>query len=178
MAKVTKSGSGYIGYDYKEVTVPAALTSRYLDGYKNFGWFCETSVEHIPQKGKAALKLKRDRRIVNKMELTRLQQHFEACMDQIERLEETKKSRACAAAVSIGVLGTAFMACATFAATHEPPLVWPCILFAVPAFAGWTAPYFVYKYIFGKRSMEIAPLLEHKYDELYGICEKGSRLLS
>lgn len=178
MAKVTKSGSGYIGYDYKEVTVPAALGSRFLDGYENFGWICEASVEHVTQKEKVTLKFKRDRRIVNKMELTRLQQHFDACMEEIGELEKTKKSRACAYAVSIGVLGTVFMACATFAATHEPPLVWPCILSAVPGFAGWTAPYFVYRYIFGKRSLEIAPLLEHKYDELYEICKKGSQLLS
>ena len=40
------------------------------------------------------LRLKRDRKIVNKTELTRLQRNFEACVREIQSLENSKTSKA------------------------------------------------------------------------------------
>lgn len=48
---------------------------------------------------------------------------------------------------------------------------------AVPGFLGWIFPYFLYKKAAGKQAEKIAPLIQAKYDEIYEICEKGSRLL-
>lgn len=91
------------------------------------------------------LKLKRNRKIVNKVELTRLQRHFEADVQDIISLENSKTSLATIHALVIGILGTAFMVGSVFAVTAEPPIIWLCILLAIPAFAGWILPYFVYK---------------------------------
>ena len=51
---------------------------------------------------KLVIRLKRDRRIVNKAELTRLQRNFEACVREIEELEKRKTSAAAAAAIATG----------------------------------------------------------------------------
>ncbi len=174
----------FVGYEYKEVNADKSRVSFLLDGYENFGWeldgnMIETSIENRnPQKqNKVTLRLKRNRKIINKMELTRLQKNFESCVREIEMLEKSKNSAATIYALIIAVAGTAFMAGATFAVTAQPPQIILCILLAIPGFIGWILPYFVYMKVLGKQTEKVIPLIEEKYDEIYEICEKGSRLL-
>lgn len=184
----TKSGKDYIGYEYKEVFAERDRVSMYIDAYENFGWIPDDNMHAIGHKslvnipragnfGKVAVKLKRDRKIINKAELTRLQRHFEACMAAIDTLEKSKTSFASAVAIGIGVIGTAFMAGSTFAVTAEPPMIALCILLAIPAFTGCILPYFIYKILVKRKTSEINALIEQQYDEIYEICEKGSKLL-
>ncbi len=81
-------------------------------------------------------------------------------------------------ALCVGVVGTAFMAGATFAAVHVPPLRIATIILAVPGFLGWILPLFVYKKIVSRRSRVVAELIERKYDEIYEICTQGNKLLN
>lgn len=170
----------YIGYEYKELVVDKSEISFYLDGYENFGWGLDErhqSPVESSNKGKSVLRLKRDRKIMNKAELTRLQRHFEDCMNQINAMEASKNGTATMIALIIGILGTAFMACATFAIIHEPPRILLCIVLAIPGFVGWALPAFVYKKMVLKKSQELNPLIEEKREEIYEICEKGHNLL-
>jgi uncharacterized protein YacL len=165
----------YIGYEYKEVLVDSSRISQYLDGYENFGWVPDEN-HQIKEKGSTILRLKRNRKIINKAELTRLQQNFEDCLKQIDGLEKSKHQAAVIAALTIGLIGTAFMAGATFAAVHQPPIVWLCILLAIPGFLGWIMPYFAYNFMLKKRNETVAPLIEAKYEEIHTVCEKGNHL--
>lgn len=179
MNEIIKSGNNFVGYDYKEVNEKNEKASLFLDGYMNFGWIIDKNVEQpIKDSGKVTIKLKRDRKINNKAELTRLQRHFEACVDDIASLERTKTSVATMASIIIGIIGTAFMALSVFAVTNDPPKILACILFAIPGFIGWALPLYVYKYLVKKRTAQIIPLIEQRYDEIYEICEKGNNLLS
>ena len=183
--EVIKGGKDYIGYDYKTVTVDKEKVSMYLDAYENFGWVVDETAGLNPASGMPAsrfigaadIKLKRDRKILNKTELTRLQQHFEACMDEITSLENSKTRMATVYSIAAGVIGTVFMAGSVFAVTAEPPVIWLCVLLGVPGLIGWTLPYYLFKVFTGKRTGEIAPLVEQKYDEIHEICEKGNALL-
>lgn len=178
-----KEGKKYIGYEYKEIVADSNMTSLLLDGYENFGWeinenLSENGVgEVLGSARKTVIRLKRDRKILNKMELTRLQRNFEACVAEIQTLEQRKTSAATASAIILGVVGTAFMAGSTFAVTAQPPHIILCILLAVPGFLGWIFPYFLYKRVAAKQTERITPLIEAKYDEIYEICEKGNKLL-
>ncbi len=167
----------YIGYEYKEVTICSDNASFYLDGYENFGWSEDENFAVVCGPRLTTLRLKRDRKIMNKIELTRLQQHFEACTKEIQMLEKKKTSVANAAAFTVALIGTAFMAGATFTVVHEPPVIWLCILLAVPGFIGWIFPYFIHNGIARKKEQAIQPLIEKKYEEIYEICEKGHSLL-
>lgn len=177
MSEVEKNTKDYVGYEYKELLIDASKVSQYLDGYENFGWITDESSMRIKETGKVMLCLKRDRKILNKVELTRLQRHFEDCMKQIDTLYKSRTSMATAISIAIGFIGTAFMAGSTFAVVNEQPIIWLCILLAIPGFAGWIAPYFVFRAIVRKRDNIINSLIEDKYDEIYEICEKGNRLL-
>lgn len=178
MSEITKSGGNFVGYEYKEVNTNSEKASLYMDGYINFGWIADENMQPVKNSGKVTVKLKRDRKIINKVELTRLQQHFEACVNEIDSLEKSKTSVATVVSITIGIIGTAFMALSTFSITNEQPMIIACIVFAIPGFIGWVLPCFVYKVLVKKRTAKLAPLIEQKYDEIYGICEKGNNLLA
>lgn len=178
MSEIIKSGDNFIGYEYKEVNGNSKQASLYLDGYMSLGWIVDKNIETVNVAGKISIKLKRDRKIGNKAELTRLQRHFEACVNDIESLEKSKETVATMVSIAIGILGTAFMALSVFAVTNEPPMILACILFAIPGFIGWLLPLFAYKYLVKKRTKQIRPLIDQKYDEIYEICEKANGLVS
>lgn len=171
------SKSPFVGYEYKEIVVPSEQASMYVDCYEAFGWNMEEG--HCPaQSGSlATIRMKRDRKIINKMELTRLQRQFEACTREIQALERSKTTAATIWALVVGFLGTAFMAGSVFAVTSEPPVYWLCILLAVPAFAGWISPYFLYRYQVDVQTRKVQPLIDGKQDEIYEVCEKAHALL-
>lgn len=177
----------FIAYDYKEVVADRSKLSFLLDGYENFGWeqdknMTDDSVTAYrgvvsPYSKKSVLRIKRDRKIINKMELTRLQRNFESCVKEIDVLEASKTSKATSWALVVGVLGTAFMAGSVFAITAPVPQVLLCIVLAIPAFIGWIFPYFIYQKIKMTQTKKMDELIEQKYDEIYEICEKGSKLI-
>ena len=167
----------FTGYEYKEVTVNEEQVSFFLDCYEHFGWIPD---ENVPVRNigkQCTVKLKRDRKIINKMELTRLQRHFEACAGELTSLEKSRTTAALIWALAIGIIGTAFMAGSVFAVTAEPPAIVLCIILAVPGFLGWLLPYFVYRRLVASRSKKVDPFIEEKYDEIYEICKKGHSLL-
>ncbi len=167
----------FIGYEYKTVSAPPDKASFYLDCYENFGWIADTTAPRGSVVGQTTIKLKRDRKIVNKMELTRLQRNFEACLNEIAALERAKTSRPNAWALAVGIVGTAFMAGSTFAVTSNPPIIWLCVLLAIPGLIGWILPYFVHRTLRQKQVKKIQPLIDEKYEEIYTLCEKGHSLL-
>lgn len=183
-AAVSEKGQrNYVGYEYKEVVTDSSMVSLLLDGYENFGWQINDGLSENNMRGKpgigqkTVIRLKRDRKILNKAELTRLQRNFEACVAEIQILEKRKTSMATVYALILGILGTAFMAGSVFAVTAQPPHYILCIVLAIPAFLGWIFPYFLYKKVAGEQTEKITLLIEAKYDEIYEICERGSKLL-
>ena len=172
-----KKENPFIGYEYKQITVPSEQASMYLDCYETFGWEPDENIITTKEQSTTTIRMKRNRKIMNKMELTRLQRHFEACAQEIDALERAKTSAATVWALGIGVVGTAFMAGSVFAVTHEPPLYLVCIVLAIPAFLGWIAPYFVYRRVVERQTKKLQPMIEAKQEEIYEVCEKGHSLL-
>ena len=177
MNELTKDSNNFIGFEYKEILTGREKASLFLDGYLNFGWKPDGNIQPAIFGNKVSIRLKRDRKILNKAELTRLQRHFDACVNEIESLENKKSLPATIWSLVVGMIGTAFMAGSVFAVTAEPPLILLCILLSVPAVIGWILPLFLFKKLLQKQIQKMTPLIEQKYDEIYAICEKGSRLL-
>lgn len=171
------ASTGFTPYEYKEITTASEKASLYLDGYESFGWQPDPNFPAVKGSGKITLKLKRDRRLVNRVELTRLQRHFESDLEEIAALEHSKTTAARLWSIGIAILGTAFMAGSVFAVTAKPPQVALCILLAVPAFAGWIAPYFVYQKVRHQKTLQVEPFINAKMEEVYALCEKGHSLL-
>ena len=171
------SRAPFVGYEYKEIVVPSEQASMYVDCYETFGWEVDENVSVSSRSNLVTIRMKRDRKIINKMELTRLQRQFEACTSEIQELERSKNTGAIMWALTAGILGTAFMAGSVFAVTNEPPIYWLCVLLAVPAFAGWLCPYFLYRHKVRLQTQKVQPLIEAKQEEIYQVCEKAHSLL-
>lgn len=167
----------FTAYEYKEITMRSDKAPFYLDCYESFGWQQDENFPMQETKNTVLIRLKRDRKLVNRTELTRLQRSFEAGMDEITALEHSKTTAATIWALCIALAGTAFMAGSVFAVTADPPRIVLCILLAVPAFAGWIAPYFVYRIVRDKKTRQVNPFIEEKNEEIYAMCEKGQSLL-
>lgn len=186
MCEQKRTAGGYVGYEYKQVVVAAGFASLYQDSYPCFGWEADPNappapVPALPQGGgrvrRQALQFRRERKLCNRVELTRLQRHFDGCVAEIEALERGKTSLPTLWALVVALVGTAFMALATFAAVGEPPNYPLSALLAVPGFLGWVLPVFLYRWLVRRRTKRLAPLIEAQYDTICEICEKGSRLL-
>ena len=146
MSEIIKGSQTFIGYEYKDVITNAEKLSFLMDAYENFGWIVDENVScNLPENRlnsheKVVLRLKRNRKIINKTELTRLQRNFESCMKEIDHLEKSKTSEATMYALIVSIIGTAFMAGSVFAVTASPSMIVLSIILAIPAFLGWTLP--------------------------------------
>ena len=177
MSEVSTNNSNFVGYEYRDITVDREMESMYIDGYQNFGWRLEKSSTLQIGLGNTILKFKRDRKIRNKMELTRLQRQFDFCVSEIVEMEKSKATNASFIAYTVGLIGSAFMAGSVFSIVATPPQVVYCIILALPAFICWLLPYFLYKSTYAKKAAELAPLIDNKYDEIYEVCERANNLL-
>ena len=175
--EITKGGKEYVGYEYKTIAVESDKVSLYLDAYENFGWVVDDSMPTRQSISAVTIGLKRDRKTLNKVELTRLQQHFEACMDEITALERSKTRKATVSSLVCGIIGTVFMAGSVFAITASPPIIWLCVALGIPGIVGWAIPYPLFKQQVKKRVADVTQLIEQKYDEIHEICEKGNALI-
>lgn len=164
-------------FDYLKVTVEEELLSQYMDGYEKFGWKMDENVKPEKSMGKVTLHMKRSRHIINKVELIRLQRHYESCMEEICTLEASKSSVPTMVSLTCGIAGCGFMAGSVFAVTASPPIIWLTVILAIPGFLLWAAAYFGYKAAKKHRIKKVIPLIEAKYDEACEVCEKAFRLL-
>ena len=167
----------FVSYDYKTVKVSEDALGFCLDAYESFGWQMDERLTNLQAGSSASLHLKRDRNVPNRMELTRLQRNFEGCMEEIADLEKEKSWMATGVSIAVGIIGTVFLAGSVFAVTASPPVIWLCVMLAIPGFIGWAVPYFLYREIRRRKSEQVDLLIEKKYDEITGLMEKGHSLL-
>ena len=175
MKETTRRENSFTGYEYKDVTVRRDMEALYADSFPSFGWQLEGMAPSFTPTT-STLKFKRDRKITNKAELTRLQREFESHTKEIERIQDSKVIAASVASYGIGILGTVFMVASVFAITAATPLIPLCIIFAVPGVVGWVMPYFLFNRIKAKKTEQVMPMIDSKYDAIYELCEKASRL--
>jgi hypothetical protein len=176
MNELTKTSESYVGYEYTDVVVNRDMENVFTDAYPSFGWIPDGSAASDFGITTVNLKFKRDRRIRNKAELTRLQRQFESNAREIEKLEQSKTTKASIAAYTIGLIGTAFMAGSVFAFLASMiPLF---IVLAIPGFIGWGLAYVSFIKIKANRIKKVTPMIEQQYDAVYDICEKACGLLA
>lgn len=165
----------FVGYEYMDVSVTRGIESLWTDSYANFGWSIEESSSDVRGTNFVNLKFKRDNKIRNKVELTRLQRQFEGCAKKIGNLESSKNIGASAFAYGFGILGTASIALSVF--SYLGGMLTLSIIFAITGFLGLILPYFGYFIIRNKKTENVSPLIDEQYEIIYNTCEKANRLL-
>ena len=175
----------YVGYEYKEICTNRDMEGLYADSYPSFGWELEgrtpyTTLGYIGN-DTINLKFKRDRKIKNKMELTRMQRQFENYAEDICNLEKSKNTPAIVSASILGVIGAVMFALSVFlisgmlsASGYTMPLV---VVTGVIGILLWAFIYPVFKKEKSKGIAKANPIIEQRYDSVNEVCEKAHALL-
>lgn len=173
-------------YEYKELLVEHSKVSLYIDSYKNFGWDLDTNIHTSNQvslgkelnkpyleETKVKIYVKRQTTIKNKVELTRLENNFEACIKQIIIMEKKKISIAQIYALTLGVIGILSVMIAFVAFADYKRL---SFLAGIIGLINIILPPIVYNKTFISESEKLDPIIQQKYAEIDKICRKGYSL--
>jgi hypothetical protein len=173
MSEINENENRAVMNEYLEVSVKRDLVQLCSDCYRALGWTiinASTGIDSV------ILKLKRERKIKNRVGLCDLQRKCEEAFRTIEKLENSKTNKAMTVSLGVGIIGTVFMTGSVFA--YLAAMLPLSILLAVPAFIGWGLPYFLFKKLLRDNIDKITPMIDRNYDVIYGACEKASQLLS
>ena len=88
----------YVAYEYKEIEAKGERAALLMDCYQSLGWEAEKET------ASGKIMLRRSRKIMNKVELTRLQRNLEACVAEIDALQKSKTSKAAITSLVIGLV--------------------------------------------------------------------------
>lgn len=169
-------GTDFVAYEYTTVRVPRDLESVYRDSYRNFGWVVEGYDGGLPHTSTVAIKLKRNRRIKNRAMVLELQRTGENALTAIATLTRSITTTAVTAALSVGIVGSAFLAGSVFAIEAD---LWPLsIALGVVGLIGWLAGYLTHGRVKANRSAKVNPLIDQQYEIVYTAGEQASHLLS
>ncbi|MBW3088219.1 response regulator transcription factor [Bifidobacterium sp. 82T24] len=125
----TGAAPDFVGYEYTSVRVGGAHESMVVDAYRNFGWLPDGF-------GRGGmLNFKRDRNLLNRTKLIRLQRQFDAHMRELETLEQAPVRKSSIVGLCVGLVGCVFLGGATFAYLNG--LMVLMVAPAVPGFLCW-----------------------------------------
>lgn len=194
-----------INYEYKQVVVSNSLEQQWKDGYEKFGWkLIKSAPEKIKPvwgpirimlsplaifpgmpfsdivKGResdnrTSLQFKRNKNLIHKNELNRLQGYFENTLGEVEHMEQTKMVAAYMSGAVGGILGSVFMALSVFTFLVGNTL--GCIGLAVPGVAVWILGAVCYSLMKNRKEKKIREENRIKSEAIDDICEKAYLLL-
>lgn len=167
----------YVKYDYKEIKVKSDNVDMYIDSYNNFGWKLDTRYSIVTENNTSIIRLRRNQKIINKVELTRLERNFEDCIRKINFLEKSINSNGLILSIIIEVLVIVLTLGGIVVSFNRDIFKDFYILLIVPGIIALYLPYFLYKYIRKKREYIVNNLIDEKYKEIYKIHKKGKKLL-
>jgi F0F1-type ATP synthase assembly protein I len=170
------NGSDFVAYEYTTIRVERDLEPLYKDAYANFGWIVEGYGPSLPNVSTVTLKLKRDRRIKNRPMVLELQRKCENALRSITSLEKAKTTTAMAWSLSLGIVGSAFLAGAVFAIDAD--LIVLSIPLGAIGLVGWLAGYLAHGRVKANKTTQLAPLIDRQYDVVYETGEQASHLLA
>ncbi|MFT4122347.1 MAG: hypothetical protein QM635_00785 [Microbacteriaceae bacterium] len=182
---VTEQSTGFTAYEYASVRAPRALESLYRDTYRGFGWTVESTeladpIRPLPltpavQPTTITLRLKRDRNIRNRQMVQTLQRKAEGSLSTIARLERSKTTRAIVLAVTIGIVGAAFLAGSIL--LMNGGLLAVSIVLGVIGVIGWGGGFLAYLGVRSRRTATVIPRIDREFDALYETTDQAARLL-
>ena len=179
----------FVAYEYISVETNIDKEPLYIDCYENFGWELINNSTFVDKDDyfinnvtsshkKINIKFKRDRKIKNKNKLQTLQRKLELSLNSIEKLEKEPNTISFIYAMSIGLLGTIFLALSVFSFTGNEIYYVPFILCGIIGIIGWILPYFIYKKIKSIKEQENISLIDEQYNIIYDVCEQANKLLN
>lgn len=178
----------FIAYEYLTLNVKAEHEALYIDCYENFGWTLVNNTALVDKDDYyinnysinynklVKIKFKRDRKIKNKVKLLSLQRKLETALKEMDRLERQPNTAGIIVALTIGVIGTIFLAISVFAITATNPLYFLGTLTGIIGLVGWMIGFLSFGRVKATKAKENVPLIEEQYNIIYDSCEQAKKL--
>lgn len=183
----------FIAYEYLNIDIESNKEPLYIDCYEAFGWklvnnttqleegdYYVNNINNVTGNKIVTLKLKRDRKIPNKGELQSLQRKMENTLKEISKLENEPNTKSIMKALTIGLIGTIFLAISVFAITAKNLSIInyiTCGITGIIGIAGWVLGFISYKTTKTKIEQANTSLIEEQYNTVYDCCEKANKLI-
>lgn len=183
----------FVAHEYLNINVKSDKEPLYTDCYEAFGWNLVTntalveegdyyinSIPNVSGNKQVNIKFKRDRKIPNKLELQNIQRKMELALKELDKLESEPNTKGIIRALTIGLLGTIFLAISVFAITAKNLEVINyiiCTVAGIIGMAGWALGFISYNKTKSKIEQENQSLIEEQYNTIYDCCEKANKLL-
>ena len=165
----------FVAYEYATVRAPRDLAPLYQDTYRSFGW-TETNEAAAGQRPRTVeLGLKRDRNIRARSAIAELERKAERALTNIGRLSSSPHTVAMTAAITIGLVGTAFVAGSVFALPVSLVL---SVVLGVIGLLGWAGGAAAYIAVRSRRAAKLAARVDDEYRVVYECSEQATRLLA
>lgn len=168
-------------HEFETKEIPERFAEIYRSSYPNFGWEIRTLPADGKQKedkrGYISLYFQRDKSLCNKMELTRLQHHFDSCMVDIDRLEKGAAVPGKIVAGITAVLGMFFLSASVISALMPHPHYLASVLLAIPGLIFWIMSFLLYRFILQNRTRDAQTIISERMDTIQKLCREGRALL-
>ncbi len=163
----------FVAYEYKDILISKKFSNLYLDCIENLGWEIVNKEKNF---SKIKLSLKRKYNYKEKAKLNELELKFTNSFNELEMINETYQNKGLITSLTIGLIGTCFMAGATFSFLGGLFLL--MVVLAIPGFLGWIFPYFINKNINEKQLRKVNQRSEELRQEIYEVIEQAYRLIN
>jgi len=135
----------FIAYEYKTVYVSKDRSQLFFDLIDNFGWEV-TKKENCFSKVKVDLRRKYSQQTYG--QIVEQEKTFFDSFDKLEKIKSTKKDSGTLISLTIGLIGTSFMAGAVFSFLASKIIL--MVSLAIPAFVLWAIAPLIYKKLVNK----------------------------
>lgn len=193
----------FIAYEYKNIAVKRNSVALHTDCLKNFGWdlieehthgyapqvntpvnntgnvpsyTVQTPPEKVEEVDMVTLKFKRDRKLINKREIDKLERQCEEALAVIAKLEKKNSAQTMGISLGTGIVGTAFLVLAAY--NFGVGGIVSGVIFTVIGAVGWAVGFFANRKVGKKKSAQSEPVIQQQLDVVYSICEQAHALLA
>lgn len=173
LANTHPADTEFVAYEYTTVRAPRDLARLYEDTYRAFGWIV-TDEHNAP--GAVEFKLKRDRSIRSRSAISELERKAEQALTNIGRLKSSPHTFAMSSAMTVGLIGTAFIAGSVF--TLLGGFIFASVALGVVGLLGWAGGAASFFAVRKRRTAKLAARMDDEYRAVYESSEQATRLLA
>lgn len=162
-------------YEHTGLRVPRHLETVYRDTAPQFGWDIDAVETGAGISGHSTLRLKRDRRLRNRPMTLELERANRSALTAIDALERSRTSIPRTIAITIGIIGSAFLAGSIF--LLEGDFLVASIALGTIGLLGWLAGWFSFNKSKSARAPKVDAAIDRQYDIVYDTAQRAAALL-
>lgn len=168
-----------ITYDYKTVRVQRSMEAMLTDAYENLGWEVTNTQMAGVGTNNVDISFKRDRKVVNKQELNKLQFKIDDTLEKIRKIQNQKGNAGVPEGIATGVVGALVLGggmSMVMVLSGTAYLIGGIVLGVVGigiGLLGWLVDNKIQK----KKLAKLEPQYQEELDKLSDLCEEANKLL-